>query len=317
MSRSVLVLGGGGFIGRRVTAALAASGWACPIAAARSPGPVPDGAEGLELDALREDAVRHALSHVDAVVNCVAGSPATLRAVSEILFRAARAAGEPAIVQISSMAVYGNVVGPVDESAPLTAEQGPYAEAKLVGETLAAAYPRAVVLRPGCVFGPGGAQWSDRIARLLRARRIGDLGAGGDGIANLVYVDDVAAAAVAALDGEQALGRTFNLAMAAPPTWNDYFFAFAKALGAVPIGRLSERRIGFEAKILAPPLKIAEIAARRLGLPDGRFPPPIPPSLVRLWRQDIRLVSTAAEEVLGLRWTPLPTALAETAADYA
>lgn len=316
MTRPVLVLGAGGFIGRRVTAALAASGWARPIAAGRHISAVPEGAEALRLDALREDEVRAALARADAVVNCVAGSPDALRQSTEVLFRAARAAGEPAIVQISSMAVYGDATGPVDETARLDGGQGPYAAAKLAGEELAAAYPRAAVLRPGCVYGPGGEQWSGRIARLLRARRIGDLGAGGDGIANLVYVDDVAGAVVAAVREERAMGQAFNLSMADAPTWNDYFFLFAKALGAVPIDRLSERRIGFEARVLAPPLKIAEIAARRLGLAEGRLPPPIPPSLVRLWRQEIRLVSTKAEDGLGLRWTPLPAALAAAAAAY-
>jgi len=315
MTRSVLILGAGGFIGRHVTAALAASGWAKPIAAGRHiGGDVPAGVETRRLDATVPDEVRAALSGIDAVVNCVAGPPDVLRRTGEVLFDAARLAGEPAIVHLSSMAVYGEATGPVDETAPRTAEQGAYAAAKLAGEDLAAAYPRSVVLRPGCVYGPGGAQWSGRIARLLLAHRIGDLGAGGDGIANLVHARDVAAAVTAALSDDRAMGQAFNLAMPAPPTWNDYFFLFAKELGAVPIVRLSERRLAFESRVLAPPLKIAEILARRIGLTGG--PPPIPPSLTRLWRQEIHLVSAKAEERLGLRWTPLAEGLAETAAWY-
>ena len=58
----------------------------------------------------------------------------------------------------------------------------------------------AVILRPTCVFGPGSTQWTTRIARLLKARRIGDLGSAGDGGCNLAFIDDVVAAVLAALD---------------------------------------------------------------------------------------------------------------------
>lgn len=315
MSRSILVLGAGGFIGRQVMAALAASDWARPIAAGRHllEGKT-DAGTNLRLDITDRIALDRALATVDGVVNCMAGPPSVMELGCEALFRAATAAGEPVIVHLSSMAVYGNATGLVREDAPQDPAQGPYAAAKLAGERLAAAYPRSVVLRPGCVYGAGGEQWSGRIARLLRAHRIGDLGAGGDGIANLVHVGDVAQAVLAALQSDRALGQAFNLAMPGAPTWNDYFFQFAKALGAVPITRLSERRIDVETRFIAPPLKIIEIAAQRLGLAAGRLPPAIPPSLARLWRQDIRLDSSKAEEILGLRWKPLADGLIEAAA---
>ncbi|MDR3440341.1 NAD(P)-dependent oxidoreductase [Telmatospirillum sp.] len=310
MSRPILVLGASGFIGRQVTAALAASGWATPIAAGRH---LALGQSCLRLDITDEAALMRALDGVDDVVNCMAGAPAAMARGCKTLFRAAEASGRPMIVHLSSMAVYGDVAGPVDETAAINDSQGPYAAAKLVGERLAASYPRSVVLRLGCVYGPESKQWSGRIARLLRARRIGDLGAAGDGIANLVYVGDVAQAVLAALQTERAEGQAFNLAMAGAPTWNDYFLLFAKALGAVPITRLSERRIAFEARIMAPPLKIAEIAVRRLGLPADLVAPAIPPSLARLWRQEIILLPDKAEEILAMRWKPLAEGLAETA----
>ena len=39
----------------------------------------------------------------------------------------------------------------------------------------------AAILRPALVYGRGSALWSERVARLLRAGRLGDLGAAGDG----------------------------------------------------------------------------------------------------------------------------------------
>ncbi|CCG42671.1 NAD-dependent epimerase/dehydratase family protein [Magnetospirillum molischianum] len=306
MKRRILVLGGSGFIGRRVVAALAATDWADPVAASRH-------GDGLSLDATHPAALAAALPGFDAVVNALAASPATMVAATEALTATAAAQPTPPLlIQLSSMAVYGPVNGRVDEAAPVSAALGPYAAAKLATEARSRAYPRTVILRPGCVYGPGSAQWSDRIANLLHSRRIGDLGAGGDGIANLVLIDDVVAAILAALTCPEAEGATFNLAMADPPDWNNYFFRFAKALGTIPIARRSERRMRLETKLFAPPLKLLERIAARAGLDPNRLPPAIPPSLARLWRQEIQLDSTAAERVLGLRWSGLDQGLAAT-----
>lgn len=314
MSRSVLVLGAKGFIGRAVMRALDAADDFHPVAAGRSQS---DDDAGLRLDMADPAALTTALGRAEALVDCTAGSPQAMNLGTANLFRAAESAGRPPVVVFSSMAVYGNETGLVNEAAPLSGEQGDYAAAKLALERLAAAYGRAVVLRPGCVYGPGGVAWSLRIARLLRSGRIGDLGAGGDGFANLVHVDDVARAVVEALRRSQAVGQSFNLAMADPPTWNDYFLSFSKALGHVPLRRLPQRRMALESKVLAAPLKILEILAGRLGLSSlalPLIPPPIPPSLARLWRQEIRLDPAKAERELGLGWTPLDQGLAETAA---
>lgn len=315
MTRSILILGAGGFIGRHVTRALAGLDGVSPIAAGRH---VRDGAFGptpvRRVDGADPVALRAALAGVDAVVNCVAAAPAAMAQADATLFQVAREAGRPLIVHLSSMAVYGDATGTVGEGAPLSDAQGAYAAAKIASERLAADYGRAVVLRPGCVYGTGGEQWTLRVARLLRARRLGDLGAAGDGISNLVHANDVAQAVAAALSLPTATGRAFNLAMADSPTWNDYFIAFAKALGAVPVRRLTDRRIKLETKLIAPPLKVLEILAHKAGGRAALVPPYIPPSSARLWRQEIRLDPGAAESVLGLRWTPLADGLAESAA---
>jgi nucleoside-diphosphate-sugar epimerase len=300
MTKRILVLGGDGFIGAWVVAALAGSGWAAPVVGSRRKG----------LDAIDPEALKAALRGVDGVVNCAAGPPAAMIAVAQNLFTSGV---DIPLVHLSSMAVYGSATGLIGEEAPLLADLGAYAEAKLAAEKLSSAHPRVVILRPGCVYGPGSVQWSGRIARLLQARRIGDLGAGGDGCSNLVHAADVAAAAVAALRNPAAAGQAYNLAMAGAPSWNDYFLAFARALGAVPIVRLSERRLKIEGKLLAPPLKIAEILAAKVGRAT-LVPPPIPSSLVRLWRQEIRLSAEKAERDLGLTWRDLDEGLAETAA---
>jgi nucleoside-diphosphate-sugar epimerase len=152
-----------------------------------------------------------------------------------------------------------------------------------------------------------------RIGRLLLAHRIGDLGAGGDGFTNLVHVDDVVSAIVAALRAPPGTGvRAYNLAASPRTRWNDYFVAYARALGAVPVRRIARRRLQLETRLLAPALKVADILAGRLRVPAHRVPELVPPSLARLWAQEIELDSSRAERELGLRWTPLDRGLAGT-----
>lgn len=314
MKQRVVVLGATGFIGRRVVAALAATAWAAPVAAGHR-STLPSALfETLRLDAAHEPSLARAVASADAVVNCIAGNAATIVGTARALFAVvSRAPRPPRVIHLSSMAVYGSAVGSVDETAPLRGDGGAYAAAKVEAERLAASCGDVVTLRPGCVYGPGSVQWSERIARWLTAHRVGDLGAAGDGTCNLVYVDDVVAAILAALRLPRAAGQAFNLGSPAPPTWNEYFLQFARALGAVPVSRISRRWLVLETTLWAPPLKIVEVAARLARLRGVRVPPPIPPSLLRSWSQEIRLDVRKAQQVLGLAWTPAAAGLSHTA----
>jgi hypothetical protein len=66
-------------------------------------------------------------------------------------------------------------------------------------------------------------------------------------------------------------------------------------------------------KLAAIPLKVTEILAGKAGL---KTPPPIPPSLPGVWRQDLRLDVSRAERELGIVWTSLDAGLASAAALY-
>jgi nucleoside-diphosphate-sugar epimerase len=187
----VLVLGGGGFVGGRIVQALTASGRVTPVTALRR---ARDDAQGLAFDALDPAALREALDGVDGVVNCVTGGADTIRRGAQVL---ARLAGDRRIVHLSSMAVYGSATGLVDENAPLQGDIGAYGVAKIAAEATLAPC-NAVMLRPGCVTGPGGRLWTARW-RNCSSGRIGDLGKAGAGCSNLIDVEDLAQAVLSAL----------------------------------------------------------------------------------------------------------------------
>lgn len=310
----VMVLGGTGYVGARLCALLRESGWATPICAARRALP---GGRSLQLDTRDPLQLREALRGVDAVVNCVAGSAAAIAEGARALAQAALDARCHRLVHLSSMAVYGPVEGVVRESAALDGSLGWYARAKCEAEahvaSFAAAGGAATVLRPGCVWGPGSALWVGRIAQWLEAGRLGDLGAAGDGWSNLVHVDDVCRAVLAALRRDLD-SCAYNLAGPDSPRWNDFFVDLALAIGATPVRRVSERRLRLDAMLLGPPLKAAEILAGRLGLPARALPAPIPPNLPGLWQRQIKLDASCAQRELGLAWTPYPVALRQCAA---
>jgi 2-alkyl-3-oxoalkanoate reductase len=307
MTARIVVLGASGFVGRRILAALAAAGEHAVGVVRRGDG----GPDTVPADATDAAALGPVLAGARGVVNCVVGDARTIVANARAL--AAAVPADAPIVHFSSMAVYGSATGIVDETAALRGDTGWYAAAKAEAERALAGTP-ATVLRPGIIYGPGSAQWSARIARLLHARRLGDLGAAGDGVCNLVHVDDVVAAVLAALRAPEARGQAFNLGSPEPPTWNEYFLAYARALGAVPLQRIPRWRLGLE-KLLGLPLKALEVVARKLRLPAAWLPVPITPSLLHTFGWDLRLDVTKAERLLGLRWRPLAQGLAEAAAE--
>jgi nucleoside-diphosphate-sugar epimerase len=302
----VLFVGGSGHIGQRWLATAPAQEFDTLSAFRRA---APGQARALALDVRDARQARRAVQGMDAVINGAAGSRDAIAEGTAHLCEAALQEGVR-LVHLSTQSVYGPFEGWVQESMPLDPRQGWYGQAKCEAETAVRRFARqggqAVILRPGCVGGPGSALWVGRIAGWLRSGRLGDLGAAGDGWSNLAHVDDVCCALRQALSLPLRAGElpTFNLAAPDSPRWNDYFMDLALALRATPVARLSARRLWLDSHLLSPPLQAAQRLGQRLGLASRAWPQALPPGLARLWSQQIRLDSSAATAALGLRWTP-------------
>ncbi|MFT3905567.1 MAG: NAD-dependent epimerase/dehydratase family protein [Steroidobacteraceae bacterium] len=300
--RPVVVLGAGGYIGRQVVAALAASSWAVPVAVGRRiQNSVFDvGVRRVAADATNEAVLEPLLADAVGVVSCIAGDAGDIvRGGQALLNVAARMDSAPRIVYLSSIAAYGAGTGIVDEDSPLRGDLGDYSASKALVDQMAAVYPFVVRLRPGIVYGPGSPWWTDRIGRLLVARRLGDLGAAGEGRCNLVHIDDVVAAILKALQLPEATNAAFNLGSPVVPTWNEYFARYAQALGAAPVRRIGRAQLAIELNLAGPLLKIRE------KLTGSEAVPAIRPWLTTLCRHAIQMRVERAQSVLGMQWKPL------------
>ncbi|MER8056330.1 MULTISPECIES: NAD-dependent epimerase/dehydratase family protein [unclassified Streptomyces] len=220
----ILVLGGTGYLGRRVTERVRALPGAHLLAGGRT------GAEytvDLAADPTERLAKTLAAAAPDAVVNCAGatgGDPVTLAEVNArgpaVLCAALREAAPAArLVHLGSAAEYGpgTPCAAVTESAPARPVTS-YGATKLAG-TLAvtSAGLDAVVLRIGNPVGPGAppASLPGRMAALLRAAgadpgavlRLGDLSAYRD----FVDVRDVARAVALAVTAPGPLPPVLNI----------------------------------------------------------------------------------------------------------
>lgn len=148
------------------------------------------------------------------------------------------AAGLPTLrrfVHVSTTDVYGYPLVTGDERTPLVETELPYNRTKVQGEravwAAAAAGMPVTVVRPATIYGPRGKDFTVEMAKLLRQRLMATIN-GGTAEGGFIYVDDVAAAMIAAGGSDVAAGQAYNLADGSGTTWAQYLSLFARALDA-------------------------------------------------------------------------------------
>ena len=206
MSKLATVYGGSGFVGRYIVRRLAREGWRVRVAVRRPNEAIflkPYGVVGQVepvLCNIRDDAsVRQVMEGADAVVNCVGtfdkGGKNNFDAVQhEGAERIARIATELGVDRL----VHLSAIGADVDSETL------YGQSKGLGEEgILQHFPSAMVLRPSVVFGPED-QFFNRFASMSRLGPILPV-IGAHTKFQPVYVDDVAQAAMAGIEGASGI----------------------------------------------------------------------------------------------------------------
>jgi nucleoside-diphosphate-sugar epimerase len=283
---SVLVTGGSGFIGGRLAEYLALAAGARvriltthfghAVYAARLP------VELLPGDLLDTDSLLRAVAGCEYIFHCAYGSGGddderrrvTLDGTANLL-HAAHSQKIKRFVHVSTVAVHGpNPGGDFDETYPCAYTGDVYGDAKIDAEKTVFEAGQAhgipvTVLRPTVVYGPRSKPWTLRPILQLKEGTL-RLMHDGRGLANHVYVDDVAQAILCAAILPAAVGEAFIVSHGTTITWAEFYQYYQRMLHQNAIPSLD--LVGLEAAVrqrrsLRNPLVMA---LSYLGSPHAR-----------------------------------------------
>lgn len=251
-SSTVCILGGTGFVGRSLCAALIRAGFAVRVATRSRQRNrhllVLPGIELDEIDVYEEDALKEFLTHADAAINLVgilnekghdgSGFQKAHVELTEKLVRACRETPVTRLLQMSALKA--------------NADRGPShylrtkGQAEQVVKTNGGEQIRYTIFRPSVIFGREDT-FINRFARILKISPILPLAQLNARFAP-VHVDDVATAFVRALLDSDSYGRTYELC-------GPDIYSFEEILNFI------KRELGIRRLIVPLPLPLGRVQA--------------------------------------------------------
>lgn len=256
----VLVTGAGGFIGGRLvevmyltrsfTPRAGVRSWASAVRVGRFP------VEIKRVDLLDKAEVDHATEGVSYVVHCAYGPGGATVEGTRNLIDVAATKPIKGIVHLSTIAVYGNAEGYLDETHACGFSGNEYADSKLEAERIclrsAEKGTPVTILRLPIVYGPFSRNWTIQIANMLANSSLGLNEQFERGKCNLLYIDDLVAAIHEALSSGRAVGQVLNVNGPEVVTWNDYFRRFNNGLGLSALKPIPLNRASLVANMMRP-----------------------------------------------------------------
>jgi nucleoside-diphosphate-sugar epimerase len=172
---------------------------------------------------------------------------------------------------MSTIAIYGNVSGDVSEDTPAVRTGSEYGDSKIEAERLCREYMQAgvplTILRPTIVYGPFSESWTVEFVQRLRSGRWLIPREQSNGICNLLYVDDLVAATLRALERPEAVGEAFNVNGGERVTWYQYFEVLNDAMGLATLTPKSSVYSRSAAWAMMPVRKTAKLLLQRFEAP--------------------------------------------------
>ncbi len=199
----ITIFGGSGFVGRYITQRMARAGWRVRVAVRRPNEEMhvlPYGEVGqvalVQANVRDTASTRAAIEGADVVVNCVG----IINEDSHQKFNAVNCGAAARIARLSAEAGVGKLVH-ISALAADAESESAYARSKAMGEAdVLKNFPSATILRPSIIFGPED-QFFNMFGTMSRYFPVLPI-VGADSKMQPVYVDDVAAAAEAAIMGD-------------------------------------------------------------------------------------------------------------------
>lgn len=270
--RKILVTGASGFIGgRTVEMAYLARDGKYPVAAgirqwssAARLGRFP--VDIVALDLMEKDQIEKALEGVTHIIHCAKGTPEATTEGTRNLLAASLDRGIRHFIHLSTADVYGDAEGIVDESAPLKYTGSPYNRMKIDAERICREYIDKglplTIFRPSIVYGPFSSGWSLRFASMALAGELALYEGYGEGLCNLVYVDDLVRALLNTLDCEDSFGKAFNVNGPEITTWNSYFLKLNTMMNLPPLRIIMPEKALLATQLMNPVRAVGSLVKR-------------------------------------------------------
>jgi nucleoside-diphosphate-sugar epimerase len=286
---NIFVTGASGFIGQAVVKRVRQAGHSVTgLLMPQEPDSLGAGTSIVRGDVTRPETLAGLMKGADSAVhlagavgyqswtNCLAIN----RNGTANVVREAVSSGVRRFVHMSSVSVYGRTPGvPIGEDFPLKKIGDPYGDTKIDGEQIVRDEERLgrlhlTVIRPTVVYGPGENKFLPALLQNLRSgkfRMIGD----GEQPVDLVHVDDLAAFVLRVIAEPRSIGRTYNLANPANPSWNEMVRTLCAELGIPAPHQHISYGLAFRlaaimellSKLTGKPPRLSRYSVRLIGRP--------------------------------------------------
>ena len=256
----MFVTGGSGFVGRHIVQLLTGHGFKIRLLARRVPERALHASVEVVIgDLTQPETYAAALRGTSAVVHAALTDsltndvPATLT-----LQKLSAQASVRKFIHLSSIVVNGTrPEGTVTEETPPIPVSDDYSRTKVAierGLQENSGNPELLILRLGCVYGPGGGWWSNSLLNLMERGKL-ILIDNGAGTANLIHVADVAAIVLTLLERCNSPLDIFQVTDGMPVPWRSYFSELEGILGrTATVSMTAEEALRYGKKWLRPSL---------------------------------------------------------------